>query len=47
MAGFAERIRFDTDFPITHYLAYNPDHDPSEEELVQFLQDKDNTNVLH
>ena len=45
MAGFAERIRFDTDFPITHYLAYNPDHDPSEEELV--LQDKDNTNVLH
>ena len=45
MAGFAERIRFGSDFPITHYLACHPDHDPSEEELV--LQDKDNTNVLH
>ena len=46
-AGFGERIRFGSDFPITHYLACHPDHDPSEEELVQFLRDKDGANVPH
>ena len=46
-AGFGERIRFGSDFPITHYLACHPDHGPSEEELVQFLRDKDGANVPH
>ncbi|MBD5404796.1 MAG: amidohydrolase family protein [Treponema sp.] len=36
-AGFGERIRFGSDFPITHYFACHPDHDPTEEELTVFL----------
>lgn len=36
-AGFGERIRFGTDFPITHYHAVYPDHDPTEAELTAFL----------
>ena len=38
-AGFADRMRFGTDFPIDHYFAKMPDHNPTEEELVNFLKD--------
>lgn len=38
-AGFADRMRFGTDFPIDHYFAKMPDHNPTEEELVKFLKD--------
>ncbi len=37
-AGFGERVRFGSDFPITHYRAALPDHDPTEEELTAFLR---------
>lgn len=36
-AGFGERIRFGTDFPITHYHAARPDHNPTEAELTDWL----------
>ena len=36
-AGFAERIRFGTDFPITHYHACRPNYNPTEAELTRFL----------
>ena len=36
-AGFADRIRFGTDFPITHYRAIHPKTDPTQEELKAFL----------
>lgn len=29
-AGFGKRIRHGTDFPITHYRAVRPNHDPTE-----------------
>ena len=37
-AGFGERIRFGTDFPITHYFAKRPKKSPGEGELTAFLQ---------
>lgn len=40
-AGFGERVRFGTDFPITHYQACRPDHDPTEAELAAFLRADD------
>lgn len=36
-AGFADRIRYGTDFPITHYRAIHPKEDPTKEELAAFL----------
>ena len=39
-AGFAERIRFGTDFPITHYYYYEPNEDPTSEQLTEFLRRK-------
>ena len=35
--GFADRIRYGTDFPITHYRAVRPKEDPTQEELKAFL----------
>ena len=35
--GFADRIRYGTDFPITHYRAVRPKEDPTKEELKAFL----------
>ena len=35
--GFADRIRYGTDFPITHYRAIHPKTDPTQEELKAFL----------
>ena len=35
--GFADRIRYGTDFPITHYRAIHPKEDPTQEELKAFL----------
>ena len=35
--GFADRIRYGTDFPITHYRATHPKTDPTQEELKAFL----------
>lgn len=46
-AGFGERLRFGTDFPVTHYLACRPDHDPTEAEMLQFLREKDGVNMPH
>lgn len=37
-AGFADRIRFGTDFPITHYFFVKPKTNPTEENLVNFLK---------
>lgn len=37
-AGFADRIRFGTDFPITHYFFVKPKSNPTEENLVNFLK---------
>lgn len=37
-AGFSDRMRFGTDFPITHYYFCKPDHNPTAEELILFLQ---------
>lgn len=37
-AGFGNRMRFGTDFPITHYYKLHPDHDPTTEELISFLK---------
>ena len=39
-AGFADRIRYGTDFPITHYRAIHPKTDPTQEELKAFLLGK-------
>ncbi|MCR5045797.1 MAG: amidohydrolase family protein [Treponema sp.] len=36
--GFTSRIRYGTDFPITYYFAKMPDHNPAEEELIEFLK---------
>lgn len=36
-AGFADRIRYGTDFPITHYRAIHPKEAPTQEELKAFL----------
>lgn len=35
--GFADRIRYGTDFPITHYRATHPKTGPTKEELAAFL----------
>ena len=35
--GFADRIRYGTDFPITHYRTIHPKTDPTQEELKAFL----------
>ncbi len=35
--GFADRIRYGTDFPITHYRTIHPKADPTKEELKAFL----------
>lgn len=37
-AGFADRIRFGTDFPITHYFFVKPKSNPTEENLVNFFK---------
>ena len=37
-AGFADRIRFGTDFPIKHYFFVKPKSNPTEENLVNFLK---------
>ncbi len=37
-AGFADRIRYGTDFPITHYFACHPKATPTETELRKFLE---------
>ena len=37
-AGFAERIRYGTDFPITHYFFCKPKDNPTMEELIEFLK---------
>ncbi len=39
-AGFADRIRLGTDFPITHYYFCRPSHNPTTEELISFLKIK-------
>lgn len=39
-AGFSDRIRYGTDFPITHYRAIHPKEDPAQEELAVFLLGK-------
>lgn len=39
-SGFAERIRHGTDFPIPHYYFCKPDHDPTTEELIEFLNNE-------
>ena len=39
-AGFAERIRYGTDFPITHYYYCRPKENPTVEELTKFLMNK-------
>ena len=36
-AGFGKRIRYGTDFPITHYWKMRPKSDPTEAELAAFL----------
>ena len=36
-AGFADRIRFGKDFPITHYFSERPDHDPTTDELMAWF----------
>ena len=36
--GFADRIRYGTDFPITHYRSKSPMYDPTEKELEEFLK---------
>lgn len=36
--GFADRIRYGTDFPITHYFCVKPKSNPTEENLVNFLK---------
>ena len=33
-AGFGKRIRHGTDFPITHYRAVRPNHDPTEADMT-------------
>lgn len=38
-AGFGERLRFGSDFPVAHYRARRPDHDPTEAELAAFLRE--------
>lgn len=37
-AGFTDRIRYGTDFPITHYFCVKPKSNPTEENLVNFLK---------
>ena len=37
-AGFSNRLRYGTDFPITHWHSCKPDYDPSVNELVQNVQ---------
>ncbi len=37
-AGFESRIRFGTDFPITHYFSERPDHNPSVQELIEYIK---------
>lgn len=41
-AGFASRMRYGSDFPITHWYAATPDHDPTAEELTAFLKGEQN-----
>lgn len=36
--GFSERIRFGSDFPITHWRQANPQSDPTGRELREFLR---------
>ena len=36
-AGFEKRIRYGSDFPITHWYAANPKENPSSKELVDFI----------
>lgn len=36
--GFTDRIRYGTDFPITHYFCVKPKSNPTEENLVNFLK---------
>ncbi len=37
-AGFGARMRFGTDFPITQYYFCKPNHNPTAQELILFLQ---------
>lgn len=37
-AGFSNKLRYGTDFPITHWHSCKPDYDPSVNELVQNVQ---------
>lgn len=41
-AGFEKRMRYGTDFPITHWYERQPEHNPTEEELIKFLSEKNN-----
>lgn len=36
-AGFGERMRFGTDFPINHYFFEKPKANPTKEELIDFV----------
>ncbi len=36
-AGFSDRLLYGSDFPITHYRKIAPKEDPTEKELIEFL----------